>query len=160
MFLPILSGQRISDIDSGFPSRRPLGRLGMTVLGLTCMLAASTGCRICCPGDTEAYGAYGGKWARTHRSQGRVGSVFDPGGALVSNLSAKDEPPSAADLERQRRSREEGEDGENDGLPDNGTEKNGGEGDSAPQEPPVDLDKLRIEDIEVSYETPPITLID
>lgn len=56
------------------------------------MLVSCAGCRLCCDSGDKAYGAYGGIWARTHRDNGRVGSVFDPGGAMVANLTPKPAP--------------------------------------------------------------------
>lgn len=34
--------------------------------------------------DIDSYGAYGGRWQRTNRDHGRVGSVFQPAGAQVA----------------------------------------------------------------------------
>lgn len=50
-------------------------------------LLLSAGCNMCCPGYLDDYATVGGKWARAHPSQGRVGSAFsDPG--TVSPASA------------------------------------------------------------------------
>jgi len=59
--------------------------VAMVIVGSTC------GCRICCDGEDLAYSAYGGIWQRTIRESGRVGSVFDPGGARVADLSPRDD---------------------------------------------------------------------
>lgn len=56
-------------------------------LGLRCqvVLLATTifslaGCNLCCPPYLDDYATVGGKWARAHPSDGRVGSAFsDPG---------------------------------------------------------------------------------
>lgn len=55
-------------------------------------MTCCSGCRLCCDLD-ESYNAYGGVWARTHRTTGRVGSVFDPGGAVAEKLSPKSSVP-------------------------------------------------------------------
>jgi hypothetical protein len=63
---------------------------------LFCLLIASaavftgSGCRLCCDSEDAAYPAYGGVWERTDRDSGRVGSLFDPGGARQSSLSTKE----------------------------------------------------------------------
>lgn len=44
------------------------------------VVAAASGCSICCTPFDDAYPAYGGKWERTNRFHGRVGSAFDPAG--------------------------------------------------------------------------------
>lgn len=46
-------------------------------------LSLSSGCTMCADCDLDDYGAYGGRWQRTNRTSGRVGSVFDPAGAQV-----------------------------------------------------------------------------
>lgn len=57
------------------------------------LLSSSPGCRLCCDSDDPAYSAYGGVWARTHRDTGRVGSVFDPGGAIAEKITPKEAIP-------------------------------------------------------------------
>lgn len=41
-------------------------------------LAALAGCAMCCAPFDYAYPTYGGKWQRTDREHGRVGSLFTP----------------------------------------------------------------------------------
>lgn len=60
------------------------------------------GCRICAECEDLSYPAYGGAWQRTQREQGRVGSLFDPGGAKASSLVARDTPSDIDELERER----------------------------------------------------------
>ncbi len=42
------------------------------------LLVASAGCSICQGPDDYGYPAYGGRWQRTNRDYGRVGSRFTP----------------------------------------------------------------------------------
>ena len=44
------------------------------------VVAAASGCSICCTPFDDAYPAYGGKWERTDRFHGRVGSAFHSAG--------------------------------------------------------------------------------
>lgn len=67
--------------------------VSQTILGLfltTVVMLTSTGCRLCCDVEDIDYPAYGGAWERTNRSSGRVGSLFDPGGARIANLSSRE----------------------------------------------------------------------
>jgi hypothetical protein len=62
-----------------------------------CLLAAiavAAGCTICDNCDDQAYSGYGGRWQRTDRSHGRVGSIFTPAGAPIGNM-----PPGAEIIE-------------------------------------------------------------
>lgn len=59
------------------------------VSGVLCTLLLVGGCRLCADCDDLAYPSYGGAWQRTHRDEGRVGSIFDPGGSRVSDLSQR-----------------------------------------------------------------------
>lgn len=65
---------------------------------IAAILVPCGGCRICAECNDLDYPAYGGLWQRTRRDSGRVGSVFDPAGAKVSELSAaeSDRSPEAA----------------------------------------------------------------
>jgi len=79
--------------------------LGPTFLGPTFLLAAVMligGCRICADCEDTAYPAYGGSWQRTIRETGRVGSLFDPAGGKAPNLTSRDQPEHADQLERHR----------------------------------------------------------
>ena len=79
---------------------------------ITAASFTSVGCRICSDCEDIAYPAYGGAWERTQRNHGRVGSVFDPGGALASTLINKDIPLEPDEIERIRQSEEGSEDGQ------------------------------------------------
>lgn len=70
-----------------------LGALAISING---------GCRFCCDTEDLAYPTYGGSWERTRRNEGRVGSLFDPGGAMVANLSDREDviPPDERDRAR------------------------------------------------------------
>lgn len=82
-------------------------------VGLAILMAFSTGCSMCSNCDLEAYSAYGGRWQRTDRSQGRVGSVFHPAGAMVPyGPSANPDPNSVLDQQT-----------EDDGIKQNKTEQ-------------------------------------
>lgn len=59
------------------------------------------GCRICADCEDLAYPAYGGAWQRTSRESGRVGSVFDPGGAKMATLVNREEPDSVDEITRE-----------------------------------------------------------
>lgn len=60
------------------------------VLGVMVVVAAS-GCSVCCTPFDDAYPAYGGKWERTNRFHGRVGSAFDPAGGPVGETISAEE---------------------------------------------------------------------
>jgi hypothetical protein len=47
---------------------------------LALLLTSTLGCSVCCTPFDDAYPTYGGKWQRTNRFHGRVGSAFDPAG--------------------------------------------------------------------------------
>ena len=68
----------------------------LAIVVLVSLLGISAGCRLCCNPDDTAYGAYGGKWQRTSRTTGRVGSLVDPGGAAVVNRADRDSAPKSA----------------------------------------------------------------
>jgi hypothetical protein len=72
--------------------------ISLVVIGL----APLAGCRICADCEALAYPAYGGAWQRTRRDAGRVGSIFDPGGAKTSDLVSRDTPTDPDELERVR----------------------------------------------------------
>lgn len=64
-----------------------MARLGW-LLGLL-LIVASSGCSVCATPYDYAYPAYGGKWERTDRFHGRVGSAFDPAGAMVTSVDGE-----------------------------------------------------------------------
>ncbi|KAA1262406.1 hypothetical protein LF1_49700 [Rubripirellula obstinata] len=92
-------------------------RIRSVVIGL--VLIAMTlpfgGCRICADCEDLDYPAYGGAWQRTLRQSGRVGSVFDPGGAKAATLVDKTTPDEPDEIER---SRQEARDNDDDLDPD------------------------------------------
>ena len=57
---------------------------------LIAFLTTSSGCRLCCDPETESFPAYGGAWERTSRTSGRVGSIFDPGGARIGSFAPRE----------------------------------------------------------------------
>lgn len=57
------------------------------------MLASSTGCAICCHPHDYEYCAYGGRWERDDRCNGRVGSAFEPAGGIVGEDHNLGQPP-------------------------------------------------------------------
>lgn len=73
-----------------------------TALALIILLVTITGggCRICADCEDLEYPAYGGAWQRTLRNSGRVGSVFDPGGAKSAQLVDKTMPEAPDQIER------------------------------------------------------------
>jgi hypothetical protein len=72
------------------------------ILALVVGVLPLGGCRICANCDDLAYPAYGGAWERTNREQGRVGSMFDPGGARSAKLVSRETPQDPDEIERQR----------------------------------------------------------
>ena len=81
-----------------------VNRVSRAVFGLSMLMGivlTSGGCRLCCDLEDQAFPAYGGVWERTQRDSGRVGSLFDPGGARTSDLSPRD---SAGDDDDERSS--------------------------------------------------------
>jgi len=115
-------------------------------------MASFSGCRICADCEDLAYPAYGGVWQRTSRDTGRVGSVFDPGGAKASELVARDTPPKPDELERERQEAR----GDKISDPDRGDEKEESEpkpDDKRDFESKEDeLRKRKLEDIEEEKE--------
>ncbi|MEM6363131.1 MAG: hypothetical protein AAF745_01805 [Planctomycetota bacterium] len=66
-----------------------LFRRGCVGLIVLLSLLGVSGCRLCSDEDLCAYPTYGGIWQRTLRESGRVGSVFDPGGARAADLAMR-----------------------------------------------------------------------
>lgn len=81
----------------------------MAIALLVAGLVPFGGCRICADCEDLAYPAYGGAWQRTRRDEGRVGSLFDPGGAKTSELVSRDTPTDPDELERARQKARAGE---------------------------------------------------
>ena len=75
------------------PNRRLRRQRQITAIALAgAMLTVGSGCRLCCDLEDQAYSAYGGKWQRTDRDHGRVGSLFEPAGGVTSDLSEREIP--------------------------------------------------------------------
>jgi len=84
-------------------SERPRsGERSYVILAVLLMVSSLTGCRICADCEDRAYPTYGGLWQRTIRDHGRVGSLFDPAGGLTFDLAARNAPPGADELEREK----------------------------------------------------------
>lgn len=60
-----------------------MGKSPYCAAAILLALLCCGGCSMCHPCELETYSAYGGRWQRTDRAHGRVGSVFAPAGALV-----------------------------------------------------------------------------
>ncbi|SMP75297.1 hypothetical protein SAMN06265222_1195 [Neorhodopirellula lusitana] len=71
------------------PAQRFHAKIGVGVLAAGLCLVSLAGCRLCADCDLDSYPSYGGAWQRTQRDSGRVGSIFDPGGSRVADLSQK-----------------------------------------------------------------------
>lgn len=97
-----------------------------TALLLIVVLATSTGCRLCCDPETEAFPAYGGAWERTNRTSGRVGSTFDPGGARIGSFTPRETANQVDLLDTDRLQENQGDEDAppNETEPDDGTEGN------------------------------------
>jgi len=82
---------------------RPPGlKSRIAAVGLMAAALGISGCQICADCDLESYPTYGGAWQRTTRDTGRVGSIYDSGGARVAELEPRTDPE-AADAEMRRR---------------------------------------------------------
>lgn len=62
-------------------------RASVWLVALACAL---TGCTICQDCGDQDYPTYGSSWERTRRDSGRVGSIFDPAGARVATVAARE----------------------------------------------------------------------
>ena len=116
----------------------------VSIFSLAFSLLSLGGCRICLDTHDLDYPAYGGAWQRTQRDSGRVGSVFDPGGAKVAALVEREDPLTPDVMERMKQSAEGTQD------PDR---QPGFEGDSSSEEfeemdPTPELMDKNLEDIE------------
>ena len=116
----------------------------VSIFSLAFFVLPLGGCRICLDTHDLDYPAYGGAWQRTQRDSGRVGSVFDPGGAKVAALVEREDPPTPDVMERMKQSAEGTQD------PDR---QPGFEGDSSSEEfeemdPTPELMEKNLEDIE------------
>lgn len=129
-------------------------RKRFVILTLACLgISALGGCRICADCEDLDYPAYGGAWQRTLRDSGRVGSMFDPGGARASELVSRDDPVATDELERQRQeslgdATEESEDDMDSDIEDS-------ESDDSSEDEEMDLDDLenrKLDDIELDRE--------
>lgn len=59
---------------------------------LAALLGTSSGCLMCCNPMYDAYPAYGGAVQRTDRFHGRVGSVFEPAGVAMTDVTQAGQP--------------------------------------------------------------------
>jgi hypothetical protein len=67
-------------------------RFAACVLLLACL--GQSGCSLCCTPFDYAYAGYGGSIPRDNRFHGRVGSAYEPAGAIPGELTPHDyEPP-------------------------------------------------------------------
>ncbi|QEF99945.1 hypothetical protein Mal15_40120 [Stieleria maiorica] len=115
-------------------------RVSRTLLGLSllcCVVTTSTGCRLCCDREDQAYSAYGGIWERTQRNSGRVGSLFDPGGARTADVTPRDSAKD--DLEARERV-----------APLGGVKSRGSDGDPLPE--PVRPERKSDEETEQEFQ--------
>ncbi len=103
------------------------------------------GCRICADCEDLAYPAYGGAWERTNREHGRVGSLFDPGGAKASDLVDRDEPSQPDEIIRELQ-----KDKKSQSDPDEVPEDRDGDADSIEpdDDKPKNLRDRKLEDVE------------
>ena len=67
----------------------PVSRGLIGFLIVAAIVMTGSGCRLCCDSEDIAYPAYGGLWERTNRNSGRVGSLFDPGGARGGEMATE-----------------------------------------------------------------------
>jgi hypothetical protein len=81
-----------------------MGKYNLPAIAMLTLLCG--GCTLCPNCDPDAFAAYGGRWERTDRDHGRVGSLFAPAGAQIpygydpgeaSAKQAADAPSAAAD---------------------------------------------------------------
>lgn len=118
-------------------------------------IAPLGGCRICSDCEDLDYSAYGGAWERTLRDRGRVGSVFDPGGAKVSSLVDRDEPESQTDIERKRQGERDSDDEtpeSDEETPDDGDEPSEDDDADSLREKAKELRDQELDDIESDRE--------
>lgn len=78
----------------------------VSIVALSFFVLPFGGCRICLDTHDLDYPTYGGAWQRTQRDTGRVGSVFDPGGAKVAALVEREDPLKPDVMERMKQSAE------------------------------------------------------
>jgi hypothetical protein len=83
-----------------------MARLTRLLLVLS-LAIASTGCTLCQSPEDDTYAAYGGRWPRYDRQQGRVGSPLSETGVVMSEMDAMSDmqligPKSAADISAER----------------------------------------------------------
>lgn len=57
------------------------------------LLMCHSGCSLCCTPWDYAYAGYGGRVPREDRFYGRVGSAFDPAGAMPGVMHPRDYVP-------------------------------------------------------------------
>lgn len=72
-------------------------RIFSWLLGLA-LLTGMSGCSICQSQFDDTYAAYGGRWQRTDRAYGRVGSLFTDSGTRVTEAGELDESATIEDI--------------------------------------------------------------
>lgn len=87
---PVRPRVRPAQTPGNTPGRRLLAA-AMTLLVL-CGSGLISGCTLPSDHGDLDYPTYGGRWQRTRRDGGRVGSVFDPAGARTATLTDRDTP--------------------------------------------------------------------
>lgn len=60
-----------------------MGKTLYHAAAMVLLVALCGGCSMCQQCELDTYSASGGRWQRTDRDHGRVGSLFAPAGALV-----------------------------------------------------------------------------
>ncbi|TWU55040.1 hypothetical protein [Rubripirellula reticaptiva] len=124
--------------------RRESQHEALVIVALVIAALSLGGCRICADCEDLAYPAYGGAWQRTNRESGRVGSVFDPGGAKLSELVNRDDPSQPDEIIRELQSQKKKAADEDDDPRDSGEA-------NEPKSKEPNVDRLRdrkLEDIE------------
>ena len=79
-------------------------------------LSTSAGCAMCASCDDYNYGSYGGRWQRDDPTNGRVGSIFEPAGAMVIGQTSPAEDVPAAKSEEESGAEESPEAGAEESL--------------------------------------------
>ncbi|MGB7327369.1 MAG: hypothetical protein WBD31_21010 [Rubripirellula sp.] len=120
----------------------------LVIVALVIASLSLGGCRICADCEDLAYPAYGGSWQRTNRESGRVGSVFDPGGAKMSELVNRDDPSQPDEIIRELQSQKKKAADSDDEMDDDSNDS-GDADEPKSKEPNVDrLRDRKLEDIE------------
>ncbi|TWU48779.1 hypothetical protein Poly51_46820 [Rubripirellula tenax] len=125
-------------------------QLSLTALVLLAAIPAG-GCRICADCEDLAYPAYGGAWQRTEREKGRVGSVFDPGGAKLASLIDREGPDQPDEIIRRLETERSGDSDLDPGMDDEDGDSDAADDSSTKDSRAKEADRLKdrkLEDIE------------